>query len=120
MFEKSFSFIKKFKRSLFPFYRNKDLKLLFKILHQDFPDGTIVARFVGGCVRKHLKHEEVDDIDIATILSTNEIKDKFNNTKFKVLDTGISHGTVTLVSNKLKIELTTLEKDIKTDGRHAE
>ena len=120
MFEKSFSFIKKFKRSLFPFYRNKDLKLLFKILHQDFPDGTIVARFVGGCVRKHLKYEEVDDIDIATILSTNEIKDKFNNTKFKVLDTGISHGTVTLVSNKLKIELTTLRKDIKTDGRHAE
>ena len=76
--------------------------------------------FVGGCVRKYLSDEEIDDIDIATSLTTEQIKDKFKNTKFKIIDSGINHGTVTLISNRLKIELTTLRKDIKTDGRHAE
>ena len=81
---------------------------------------TITARFVGGCVRKYLSNDEIDDIDIATILSSDEIKEKFKNTNFKVIDTGIKHGTVTLVSEKLKLELTTLRKDLETDGRHAE
>ena len=76
--------------------------------------------FVGGCVRKHLSNEEVDDIDIATSLTTDQIKERFRETRFKVIDSGVKHGTVTLVSDKLKLELTTLRKDIKTDGRHAE
>ena len=46
-----------------------------KILKQDFAEDVIVARFVGGCVRKHLTSDVVDDIDIATTLSTDEIKD---------------------------------------------
>ena len=79
----------------------------------------MTARFVGGCVRKYLTSDKIDDIDIATILSTEEIK-KFKDTKFKVVSTGIKHGTVTLITNNLKLELTTLRKDIKTDGRHAE
>ena len=49
-----------------------------------------------------------------------EIKKRFKNTKIKVIDTGIKHGTVTLVSKNNKYEVTTLRKDIKTDGRHAE
>jgi len=80
-----------------------------------------VAMFVGGCVRKHiLGDEEIDDIDIATIFSPKEIKKKFKNTKIEIIDTGIEHGSVTLVLNKSKFEITTLRKDIKTDGRHAE
>ena len=120
MFNLSFNIIKKIKRSLFPFYKNKELKFVFKTLQQDFPKDTVVARFVGGCVRKYLSNDLIEDIDIATILSTNEIRERFKNTNFKVVDTGVKHGTVTLVSKNLKLELTTLRKDVKTDGRHAE
>ena len=120
MFDLSFNFIKIIKRNLFPFYKNKELKLVFKTLQKGFTNETVVARFVGGCVRKYLTNNLIDDIDIATILNTEQIKERFKNTHFKVIDTGIKHGTVTLISDQLKLELTTLRKDIKTDGRHAE
>ena len=120
MFNLNSNFIKKIKRTFFPFYRNSELKFVFKKLQQGFPKKPQVAMFVGGCVRKHLCNEEIDDIDIATSLTTDEIKEKFKDTKFNIIDSGIKHGTVTLISNELKLELTTLRKDIKTDGRHAE
>ena len=120
MLDKSINFIKKIKRNFFPFYKNKEIKFVFNKLQEGYPKETITARFVGGCVRKYLSNDEIDDIDIATILSSEEIKEKFKNTNFKVIDTGIKHGTVTLVSKKFKLELTTLRKDLKTDGRHAE
>ena len=116
----SFNFIKKIKRSLLPFYKNSELKFVFSKLQEGFSTDIVAARFVGGCVRKYLTNEEIDDIDIATILSTEEIKKNFENTNFKVIDTGIKHGTVTLLSKKFKLEITTLRKDIETDGRHAE
>jgi tRNA nucleotidyltransferase/poly(A) polymerase len=116
----NFNLIKKVKRTFFPFYKNRELKYVFKKLQEGFPNKTKTARFVGGCVRKHLSNEDIDDIDIATSITTDEIKEKFKNTKFKIIDSGIKHGTVTLVSDNLKLELTTLRKDIKTDGRHAE
>ena len=119
MFDKSSNFIKKIKRNFFPFYKNKELKFVFNKLQEGFPKDTIAARFVGGCVRKHFSNDEIDDIDIATILSSDEIKEKFKNTNFKIIDTGIKHGTITLISEKLKLELTTLRKDLETDGRHA-
>ena len=120
MFNLSFHFIKKFKRNLFPFYRDKKIKFVFKTLQEGFTKDIVVARFVGGCVRKHLTNDIIDDIDIATILSTDQIKEKFKDTKFKVIDTGIKHGTVTLILGQLKLEITTLRKDVKTDGRYAE
>ena len=119
MFNTSFNFIKKIKRNLFPFYKNKEIQYVFNKLQEGFPTDTIVARFVGGCVRKHLSNDEIDDIDIATILSSDEIKEKLKNTNLKVFETGLKHGTVTLVSEKLKLEITTLRKDLETDGRHA-
>ena len=120
MLDLSLNFINTIKRNLFPFYRDKKIKFIFKTLQEGFAKDSVVARFVGGCVRKHLKNDIIDDIDIATILSTEEIKEKFKNTDFKVIDTGIKHGTITLISGQLKLELTTLRKDVKTDGRHAE
>ena len=120
MFDLSFNFIKTIRRNLFPFYKDKKIKFVFKTLQEGFTKDTVVARFVGGCVRKHLTNDIIDDIDIATILSTEEIKEKFKNTDFKIIDTGIKHGTVTLVIDKLKLEITTLRKDVQTDGRHAE
>ena len=120
MLDISFNFINKIKRNLFPFYKNKELKFVFNKLQEGFSADTVTARFVGGCVRKHLTNDKVDDIDIATILSTKEIEEKFKDTNFKVIKTGITHGTVTLVSKNFKLELTTLRKDVETDGRHAE
>ena len=120
MLDLGLNFIKTLKRNLFPFYKNKQLKFVFKTLQQGFEKDVVVARFVGGCVRKHLTGDLIDDIDIATILSTDEIIERFKNTNYKVIETGIKHGTVTLVSEQLKLELTTLRKDIQTDGRHAE
>ncbi len=116
----NFYFIKKIKNFFFPFYRNNDLKFVFKRLKKDYSSQSNTAMFVGGCVRKYLLAEKIDDIDIATSLTINEIKERFNNTKFNIVDSGVEHGTVTLISKKLKLEITTLRKDIKTDGRHAE
>ena len=120
MLNKSFEFINKIRRNLFPFYKNKELKFVFDKLQEGHQAKEVTARFVGGCVRKHLTNDKVDDIDIATTLQVDEIKKKFDNTKIKVIDTGLKHGTVTLVSKKFKLEITTLRKDLKTDGRHAE
>ena len=75
---------------------------------------------VGGCVRKLLSGEEIDDIDIAVNLNPEEIKNILIENKIKFLETGISHGTITVIIDKLKFELTTLRKDTSTDGRHAD
>ncbi len=120
MFNLNFNFLQSIKRKIFPFYRDKELKFIFKKLQDGIPDDKIVARFVGGCVRKYLSNEKIDDIDIATTLKTDQIKEKFKDTNLKVIDTGLKHGTVTILSENHKVELTTLRKDIKTDGRHAE
>ena len=76
--------------------------------------------FVGGCVRKYLKSEEIDDIDIATVFSPDQLKEKFKNSDIKVVDSGIKHGTITLNINNKKFELTTLRIDINPDGRHTD
>ena len=119
MLDKSINFINKIKRNFFPFYKNKEIQFVFNKLQEGYQADTITARFVGGCVRKFLTNDEIEDLDIATILNSDEIKDKFKNTHFKVINTGTKHGTVTLVSEKFKLEVTTLRKDIETDGRHA-
>ena len=92
MLNLNFNFLKKIKSFIFPFYRNKDLKFIFKKLQESSPGDKVSARFVGGCVRKHLLNEKIDDIDIATILTTDQIKEKLKDTNLKVIDTGVKHG----------------------------
>ena len=120
MLDISFNFINKIKRNLFPFYNDKELKFVFNKIQEGSSTDMVTARFVGGCVRKYLSNDKIDDIDIATTLSAKEIKEKFKNTKFNVVETGIKHGTVTLITDKFNLEITTLRKDVETDGRHAE
>jgi len=96
---------------------SKEAKIVFSYLN-DIGKETNV-RFVGGCVRKVLNGENIDDIDLSTSLEPQEVKKRLDKEKIKVLDTGISHGTVTAILNKKKFEITTLRKDISTDGRHA-
>ena len=95
----------------------KEAKIFFSYLNKIGKESE--ARFVGGCVRKSLCGENIDDIDIATSLEPEEIKERLTKKNIKVIDTGISHGTVTAILNQKKFEITTLRKDILTDGRHA-
>ena len=108
------------------FGTNKSTKLLQNIKeaqnifsHLNEIKGKNTVRFVGGCVRKVLCGEKVDDIDLATLLKPEEVKERLITKGIKVIDTGISHGTVTAVVNQIGFEITTLRKDIATDGRHA-
>jgi len=77
------------------------------------------ARYVGGCIRKILNYEEIDDIDIATNLNPNEVIDAFKKNNINYFESGISHGTITASIEKNNFEITSLRKDISTDGRHA-
>ena len=108
--------IEKIKRSFFPFYRSPKTKKIFRILNAE---NKKQAMFVGGCVRKYMLNEKIDDIDIATTLTPDEVIKKFENSDVKVKKTGIEHGTLTLVFEDQKFEITTLRHDISTDGRHA-
>jgi len=95
----------------------KEAQIIFSLLNE-FGKETKV-RFVGGCVRKAIRGEYIDDIDLATSLEPQEVKERLKKEDIKVVDTGILHGTVTAIINKKKFEITTLRKDILTDGRHA-
>ena len=74
---------------------------------------------MGGCLRKMINGEEVDDIDLATNLEPNNICEALDQKKIDYFETGIEHGTITAVVDKYKFEITSLREDISTDGRHA-
>ena len=77
------------------------------------------ARIVGGAVRDALLGLTVADIDLATPLAPKEVVRRLEAAKIKAVPTGIAHGTVTAVADGLVIEVTTLRRDVSTDGRHA-
>ena len=77
-------------------------------------------RYVGGCVRKVIKKENVDDIDLATNLTPPEVCEALKNKQISYYETGIEHGTITAIIDEYKYEITSLRKDVSTDGRHAE
>ena len=76
-------------------------------------------RYVGGCIRKIINKEKVDDIDLATNLEPSEVCKALKKNNINYYESGIEHGTITAVIDKYKFEITTLRKDIQTDGRHA-
>ena len=77
------------------------------------------ARFVGGVVRNALLGKPVDDIDIATPLTPDDMTRRLQAAGLKAVPTGIDHGTVTAVSGGKPFEVTTLRRDVATDGRRA-
>ena len=85
-----------------------EVKLIFSNLNQIGKEDEV--RFVGGCVRKSLSGEEIDDIDLATSLSTEEVKIRLAKKDIRVIDTGLSHGTVTAVINKKSLKFQLSEK----------
>lgn len=81
------------------------------------PEGS--TRFVGGCVRNALWDEPVADIDLATQIAPETVAAVLKKAKIKTVPTGIAHGTITAVVNGKPYEITTLRRDVETDGRRA-
>ena len=77
------------------------------------------ARFVGGAVRDTLLGRDVGDLDLATPLTPDAVMRRLEAGHIKVVPTGLSHGTVTAVLEDRSVEITTLRRDVETDGRHA-
>jgi poly(A) polymerase len=81
--------------------------------------GPDCARFVGGCVRDALLGRPVVDIDIATRLTPPETLAALEAAGLRAVPTGIEHGTVTAIADHRPFEITTLRRDVETDGRRA-
>ena len=118
---KFFNLKKKLNQKELSFQKIKNSTKILKIFqsissHNEWSE----VRYVGGCVRKILNNENYDDIDLATNLDPQQIKECLCANNIKFFETGIKHGTITATIEKQNFEITSLRKDIATDGRHAE
>jgi poly(A) polymerase len=91
------------------------LQRLLGVLDRDGEE----ARVVGGAVRNALLGMAADEIDVATTAVPQEVVRRVQSAGFKAVPTGIAHGTVTVVVDKIPFEVTTLRQDVETYGRHA-
>ena len=94
-----------------------NVSIIFDLINNFSEDSEV--RFVGGCLRKILSGEEIDDIDLATNLEPVQVCEILSKNKIQFYESGIEHGTVTAKIKNTKFEITTLRKDLITDGRHA-
>jgi len=78
-----------------------------------------LTRYVGGAVRDELLDIPVNDVDLATKLRPDDVVQRLEAAKIKAVPTGIEHGTVTAISNGHPVEVTSLRRDVATDGRRA-
>jgi len=78
-----------------------------------------LTRYVGGAVRDELLRLPVNDVDLATRLRPEEVIQRLEAVKIRAVPTGIDHGTITAVSNGHAVEVTSLRRDVSTDGRRA-
>ncbi len=100
-----------------PWLRAKETQAVMAALQA--AGGRDAARFVGGCVRNALIGRLVEDIDIATPLTPDQVTAAAKAAGLKPVPTGYDHGTITVVSGGKPFEVTTLRRDVETDGRHA-
>jgi poly(A) polymerase len=77
------------------------------------------ARYVGGAVRDTLLGLPVADVDLATPLAPDAVIDRLKRARIKAVPTGLAHGTITAVLESGPVEVTTLRRDVSTDGRRA-
>ncbi|MFN2100108.1 CCA tRNA nucleotidyltransferase [Altererythrobacter sp. MF3-039] len=96
-----------------PWTQRADLAALVAALGHD------KLRWVGGAVRDTLLGADVRDVDAATMLTPQEVIAACTKAGIKTAPTGIDHGTITAVLDDGPVEVTTLRKDVETDGRHA-
>ncbi len=116
-------------------FKNKDKKNLYEKDFEDLRKKTNIdkifdiisnfseiseIRYVGGSIRKIINNEKVDDIDLATNITPEKICEILKKNKINFYESGINHGTITAKIEQNKFEITTLRKDLITDGRHAQ
>ena len=94
------------------------IKKIFEVINNYSSESEV--RYVGGCIRRIINKEKIDDIDLATNLKPIEVCDVLKKNNINYYESGIAHGTITATENEYKFEITTLRKDIVSDGRHAE
>ena len=95
--------------------KKRGMKRLLKALGAD----AGLTRYVGGAIRDDLLGLPVSDIDLATRIPPDEVIGRLEKARIKAVPTGIDHGTVTAVSDGHPFEITTLRRDVSTDGRRA-
>ncbi len=95
--------------------KRKGMRRLLDALRAD--EG--LTRYVGGAVRDELLGFPVSDVDLATRIRPEEVVERLEKAKIKVIPTGIDHGTLTAVSDGQVVEITSLRRDVSTDGRRA-
>lgn len=93
-----------------------DVRRLFGVLRSGGAEG----RLVGGCVRDALLGRPMTDIDVAVNRPPEVVHEILEGAGLRTIPTGLSHGTLTVLVGRLSIEITSLRRDIVTDGRHAE
>jgi poly(A) polymerase len=98
-----------------PWRNSEGLKAIVAALSDD-EEGP---RIVGGAVRDSLLGLQVSDIDLATKLAPDVVIDRLEAVRIKAIPTGIDHGTITAVAHDQTFEITTLRRDVSTDGRRA-
>ena len=105
------------KRSLrdWPLLRDPALREVMAALAGE----TRATRIVGGAVRDALLGRPVTDADLATVLPPDLVQSRAETAGLKTVPTGISHGTVTVIARGRPFQVTTLRRDVETDGRHA-
>ena len=92
----------------------EELKKVFAVIANNGGQG----RLVGGCVRDYLNNKCPKDFDIATDLLPQKVMEVFKS--YKTVPIGLSHGTILIIVNNYHFEITTLRKDLKCFGRHAQ
>ena len=115
-------------------FKNKDKKNLYEKDFEDLKKKTNIEkifdiisnfseiseiRYVGGSIRRIINNEKVDDIDLATNIIPEKVCEILKKNKVSFYESGINHGTITAKIDQHKFEITTLRKDVLTDGRHA-
>ena len=98
--------------------KDTPVKKVFDSINNFSPSSEI--RYVGGCIRKIIRKEMVDDIDLATNLNPHQTCEALKKDNINYYETGIEYGTITAVIDDYNFEITSLREDLKTDGRHAE
>lgn len=81
--------------------------------------GQTKALFVGGCVRNAVLRLPITDIDVATQNTPQDVMHALRLAKISFVPTGLEHGTLTAIENTKPVEVTTLRRDVATDGRRA-
>ncbi|MFP5076736.1 CCA tRNA nucleotidyltransferase [Rhizobium sp. YIM 134829] len=99
-----------------PWFEAPALRRIFALLNAEGGE----VRVVGGAVRNALMGRDVTEVDLATTLRPEEVVARAEAVGIKTVPTGIAHGTVTLVIEGEPFEVTTLRRDVSTNGRHAE